>query len=540
MLYVGASHIPTRLLSRRSIFLSQKHGDAALTLCTERISRVRCTVRSCSGSSSQLNLVDWVTTQGGKVSGVALVNLAGRDGGSGWGLKAETEIAVGTKLIELPARCHLTYSASEDVKLLRLIDQVPSELWGAKLALQLLYHRVRGADSSFSSYISNLPVGVSGIPMFFPRECIAAIEYPPVTEQVKKRCKWLFEFSQNVLGKLPGTEEDPFAGVSVDINALGWAMACVTSRAFRTKGPQHPASCLPLIDMANHSFEPNAEVRSNGQGIDLYSKTKLCPGDPLLLSYGNLSNDFLFMDYGFVINDNPHDRVQLRFGTDLVQAGAMVASVQSSDGEALNINPTAWQNNLLMQLKLAGPEADTEVTFGGPDHVDSRLLAAARILVAHEETEVQGRSLERLGKLDQPLNRRNERAALRSLSGVAAFSLSRFSSTMEEDESALLSGHVCSSLKHAQQQESVGNLNQKSSQGDVEAEPIPLTEDMRLALRFRVQKKKILSNAIRAMGRKLQELAKSSSPVPELNTAPRKGQAPPAATKKGFGQPSKA
>ena len=27
----------------------------------------------------------------------------------------------------------------------------------------------------------------------------------------------------------------------------GWALACITSRAFRTKGPQHPASCLPLI-----------------------------------------------------------------------------------------------------------------------------------------------------------------------------------------------------------------------------------------------------------------------------------------------------
>ena len=46
------------------------------------------------------------------------------------------------------------------------------------------------------------------------------------------------------------------------------------------------------------------------------------PGEPLLLSYGNLTNDFLFMDYGFVITNNPHDRVQLRFGTELVQVGA--------------------------------------------------------------------------------------------------------------------------------------------------------------------------------------------------------------------------
>ena len=27
------------------------------------------------------------------------------------------------------------------------------------------------------------------------------------------------------------------------------------------RGPQHPAALLPLIDMANHSFAPNCEVR---------------------------------------------------------------------------------------------------------------------------------------------------------------------------------------------------------------------------------------------------------------------------------------
>lgn len=172
------------------------------------------------------------------------------------------------------------------------------------MLVQLIAHRLRGPDSPLSTYITNLPIGFSGIPMFFGKEvwflvgshrppcrpnnsvnlqAIVAIEYPPVGEQVKKRCKWLFEFSKE-LAKLPGSAEDPFAGARVDINAMGesalphcvamrlllfaldilipqcdlkpgilqsirsgWALACVTSRAFRTKGTQHPASCLPLI-----------------------------------------------------------------------------------------------------------------------------------------------------------------------------------------------------------------------------------------------------------------------------------------------------
>jgi hypothetical protein len=36
------------------------------------------------------------------------------------------------------------------------------------------------------------------------------------------------------------------------------------------------------------------------------------------LSYGPLSNDFLLMDYGFVIPSNPHDRVALRFDLALL------------------------------------------------------------------------------------------------------------------------------------------------------------------------------------------------------------------------------
>lgn len=59
-------------------------------------SRVRCRPSSQyrwhrriqSSATDVPELVEWVERNGGKVSGVTLANLAGRDGGSGWGLKA--------------------------------------------------------------------------------------------------------------------------------------------------------------------------------------------------------------------------------------------------------------------------------------------------------------------------------------------------------------------------------------------------------------------------------------------------------------------
>jgi hypothetical protein len=62
--------------------------------------------------------------------------------------------------------------------------QVPEELWGGRLALALLAQRASGGASPFAPYVSALPRGFPGVPMFFSREAIEAIDYPPVVEQV--------------------------------------------------------------------------------------------------------------------------------------------------------------------------------------------------------------------------------------------------------------------------------------------------------------------------------------------------------------------
>jgi histone-lysine N-methyltransferase SETD3 len=105
------------------------------------------------------------------------------------------------------------------------------------MRLQVVAHRLEGATSHFAPYINNLPLGVAGLPMFFNGDALGALQYPPVTEQVKRRCRWLLSFSQQALAPIRGSEADPFGGAEVDANALGWALAVVTSRAFRTRGP---------------------------------------------------------------------------------------------------------------------------------------------------------------------------------------------------------------------------------------------------------------------------------------------------------------
>jgi histone-lysine N-methyltransferase SETD3 len=78
---------------------------------------------------------------------------------------------------------------------------------------------------------------------------------------------------------LPGRAVPPFLQLShlqyLLLRFAGWALAAVTSRAFRVAGPAAPAALLPLIDMANHSFEPNCEVVPVPGGVAMVAKKQV-------------------------------------------------------------------------------------------------------------------------------------------------------------------------------------------------------------------------------------------------------------------------
>lgn len=69
----------------------------------------------------------------------------------------------GTRLVELPRSCHLTYDESSDPRVLQLIQQVPEELWGAKLALQVGLHRTSKAVLCLSVHLYCCQMYVLGL-----------------------------------------------------------------------------------------------------------------------------------------------------------------------------------------------------------------------------------------------------------------------------------------------------------------------------------------------------------------------------------------
>lgn len=80
---------------------------------------------------------------------------------------------------------------------------------------------------------------------------------------MNKRCRFLLDFEKDISNALEslGAEDHPFGGQNVNASSLGWAMSAVSSRAFRLHGTHSSAPMmLPLIDMCNHSFDPNGKI----------------------------------------------------------------------------------------------------------------------------------------------------------------------------------------------------------------------------------------------------------------------------------------
>jgi hypothetical protein len=103
--------------------------------------------------------------------------------------------------------------------------------------------------------------------------------------QVNKRCRFLLDFDREVRHAIENLkpEDHPFGGQNVDASSLGWAMSAVSSRAFRLHGKKLPDGThndvpmmLPLIDMCNHSFNPNSQIVQEQDAGNLNILVKAC------------------------------------------------------------------------------------------------------------------------------------------------------------------------------------------------------------------------------------------------------------------------
>ncbi|KAL6566327.1 hypothetical protein OROGR_001942 [Orobanche gracilis] len=351
-----------------------------------------------------------------------------------------------------------------------------------KLGLKLLQERAK-KGSFWWTYISNLPETFS-VPIFFPGEDIKNLQYAPLLHQVNKRCRFLLEYEKLMKNKLENVKLDdhPFGGQDIDASSLGWAMSAVSSRAFRLYGSKRPDGThfdapmlLPLIDMCNHSFTPNAEIvqqeetNKDNMLVKVIAGAHIKQDDPLVLNYGCLNNDLFVLDYGFFVPSNPYDCIELKYDPTLLDAASIAAGVSSPNFSS----PSPWQQRILLQLNLDGENPDLKVRVGGSELVEDRLLAALRVLLSNDREVVEKHDLDTLKSItsESPLGISTEAAVFRTIIALCTIALEHFPTKIMEDESLLEKQNV--------------------------------TATAELAVKYRIQKKSVIIDAMRDFTRRL-------------------------------------
>jgi len=85
---------------------------------------------------------------------------------------------------------------------------------------------------------------------------------------------------------------------------------------------------IPGIDMASHSFTPSCEIVYRNGCYDLITTRAVSTDEELTISYGCLSNDELFSDYGFTVDNNPYDCKQISLDSSLINVARCAIGLQ--------------------------------------------------------------------------------------------------------------------------------------------------------------------------------------------------------------------
>lgn len=380
--------------------------------------------------------------------------------------------------------------------------------WDAKLATLLLYHQSLGALSAWYDYVQSLPLPWTAADLA-PGDALD-LQYTPMLDAVEVYRFRLADEYQRMRASLPAQMRE-----TVSEEDFGWAWKVVHSRAFSIPPGGFAASAtrmglrgsmqrdtigvaewprkfalVPLLDMMNHGtgrklakfrFDAVHETFELVAGADGYE-----PHSQVLVSYGDLTNDDLLLLYGFVQAGNPSDV----FEVEDIQEWATDHKANSE-----------WN----LYARKIGVLEETGLLYEGRkyfisrENVDEHLIATLRVLLADAQqlTEMAAQmTSEQLKRKEAPkawyapYSEENELAVWTTVERQCDRMLAEFPTSLDQDEEMIIL------------------LAAGSSQTDV---------SVSAPLLFRVEKKRILRDAVQLAAMKKLFIATNTSKESELS-----------------------
>jgi hypothetical protein len=396
------------------------------------------------------------------------------------GVRAREKISTGDMIVSYPRSATMDLTLATKCPCSELVDSkcwdsIPDGEWFVKLALWLVSEKHKGEGSRWKEYISLLPTTTT-TPFHWTDTQLELLSYPPAVSSVREQRALFGEIWERVSAASQSTLQK---------DELFWGMEMALSRAFDSSTPP-PANLdllgrlmgrgtapeagilkalVPMGDSLNHlsDVKPILTFEPGNDRFTISADRAYSVGEQVFTSYGDKDNDSLLALYGFVEVGNPHDRFRLS-GLGLFLAAQPGGEARLEELAARRVVQAAIEGELL-RGGLPSPAT----------------LAALRCFVATAE-ELPPEGAEGRVALEQPLSFGNELRAVELMREHVVATRVGMAGSARGDRELLRGGK-------SKKRGKVG-AGESTPQG-----PVPLGTNERIAITFRIEKRKILLEA---------------------------------------------
>lgn len=254
-------------------------------------------------------LVRWIAQAGGQLAPLALT----RTPPCGRGIHATSPIPAGSAVLRIPRGCLLTTAAARASAIGQQIvaagvEPESSHTWLAAYLLQER-HAVR---SAFTPYLDLLPRALSSyrhIPLLFDASELELLRGSLVLDLVRERWESLAREYERLCDGVPALR-------TLGFEEFVWARLTVASRVFGiTLAGRKMQALVPGADLLNHRFPAETcwGYQDVADGFVMTALQGFAAGQAVHDSYGRKCNSRYLLNYGFVLADNQENQARLTF-----------------------------------------------------------------------------------------------------------------------------------------------------------------------------------------------------------------------------------
>lgn len=359
---------------------------------------------------------------------------------SGRGLLARRSINDGDELLIIPIKLCLTKESAREALGKDALPSTINEFLA--IACQLIHEKyVKGNQSFYKPYIDVLPEVDEVNPTFtWSDEDLSFLKGSPViaaTQSMQMKLKREYDDLLGKEGALCDRFPDRFPREHFTYEAWEWAFTMLFSRAIRLRNLKdgEALAMVPYADLINHSAFSRAYIDARETGdwlfktgeeeVILYADRGYRKMEQIYISYGPKSNADLLLLYGFALERNPYNSVDV---TVSIAAPPFAQTATSEDGTNVVADPLAEEKRNF--LKASGRSNTVDFPCYA-DRYPTEMLQYLRLMMMTEE-DTRGKDLSEFD-YSKTISAANEAAVLYSVIDAVKKQLNLYPNTEEDD-----------------------------------------------------------------------------------------------------------